>query len=73
FFHSVEKMAQSCSIVWKSRVKVVPLRGKNWVIFPRCGKSRPRVMNFFPRCGKPLNPAPPQGGGGVRVQSSGFK
>ena len=67
FFHRVEKSPQSCSIVWKSGLKVVPLRGKNSPVFPRCGKLFSTVWNFFrrffhgvelflpvfPQCGKP--------------------
>ena len=49
FFHRVEKSPQSCSIVWKSGLKVVPLRGKNSPVFPRCGKLFSTVWNFFRR------------------------
>ena len=43
-FHGVEKMAQSCSIVWKSGGKVVPLRG---------GTDKSRESDLFRfSCGK---------------------
>ena len=69
FFHSVEKMAQSCSIVWKSGVKVVPLCGKST---SRAGKqetqeNRKRTILAKTRARRAAREAR----AGVRVQSSG--
>jgi len=51
FFHSVEKMAQSCSIVWKSGLKVVPLCGKNRVPGRGFFHSVELLSPIFPQCG----------------------